>query len=271
MLATFFISPVVFAQETFRLKGYVIGDNQIEPGVDISVKNKKVSTTTDFKGTFIIDCVVGDTLIFENKYSRFAIEKYLVTDSLPVIVELVHKMELDEKGRQRLYGSVSRSNNFPMVCFNGTITGDQFWGAGYNFYPAPFFPDNSNLPVLNRVALGIACYSNGSNYYFFPNLGLNLRSYYNNLFHSNFGFSFMAPSVKLGTWISNESKIGFGYELGLSLLNFSFSNYSRFRNISFDVRYNNFLNNKGAFMVGLSIYKAFPDNDIPKFIKEAIK
>lgn len=271
LLFIIFISPIVTAQETFHLSGYVIGENQIQPGVNVSVKGTKVTVETDFKGKFRIECAIGDTLTFEKKYSLFVIEEYVIADSLPVIVKLEHKMELDQKGRRRLYGTVTSINTLPKVYFIGTINKDRFWGGGYNFWLRPLFPDNLDLPVLNRVALGFAVYSNGNDYCFFPNVGLNIRSYYHNPFNSRIDFSFLAPSVKLGPWISNESKAGFGYELALTLLNFSFSSASPFRNISMDVRYNNFLNNKGAFMVGICLNKAFPVNKIPKYIKEAIK
>ena len=271
LLFVIFIAPGLAAQSTFRLTGYVIGENQIQPNADVSVKSKKIAVLTDFRGKFSIECAIGDTITIEKKYSRFAAEKYVVADSLPVIVKLTYKMELDQKGRPRLYGSVTTSHDMPKVYFTGTIRGNQFWGAGYNFYLPPLFSDNRNLPVLNRVALGIAGYSNGNENYFFPNVGLNIRSYYNNLFHSNFGFSFLAPTVKLGGWVSNESKAGFGYELGLTLLNFSFPVRSPFRSVSCDVRYNNFVNNKGTLVIGLSLNKAFPVNEIPRFLKEAIK
>jgi hypothetical protein len=261
------------AQGTFRLTGYVIGDNKIQPYVNVSVKNKNISVTTNFNGKFKIECTLGDTVLIEKKYSRFVIEKYIITDSLPVIVKLINKLELDEKGRPKIYSSAMNSNFMPKVYIVGSLGRNRIWGAGYNLYPRPFFPDNPNIPVLNRISFGVSSYNAHDNFYFFPNMGLNIRNFYKDLFNSNVSFGFMVPSIKLGYWINSKPNPddGFGYELGLTLFNFSFYNKSPFKNISVDLRYNNFLNKDGALFLSLNFNKNLILNNIPKFINEAIQ
>lgn len=193
-----FNSYLTFSQNTFCIKGYVINESNIMPDVSVFMEKKNISTYTNFKGHFNIQCSIGDTLFFENKYSNYKIEKYCVKDSSLLIVKLIQNVKLDNRGRRILYAYAFKLRRKNTFSFSGSFTDRTIYSCGYSYYPNPFFPDEPFIPIMNNVSFGINISKYNESYYLFPNIGLSIRNYYKDIFDSNFSFSFFVPSVKVG-------------------------------------------------------------------------
>jgi hypothetical protein len=267
-------SNFTFGQDSLLIKGYVIANDRVQPDVQVSVAHKNKKVYTDFKGRFKIYCSINDTLIFEKKDSKLKIEKYVVKDHLPVIIELINEKSVNEKGRYTIYGSISEIGRMmPKISFAGSVIDKNIFSLRYNFFPYPFFPDKPYIPILNAVSFGLNLTKNNNSYYFFPNIGFYIKNSYQNIFDSGFSFSFLKPSVNIGYWINDlkVGKNGLGYELWISLFDFSFQ-FRRNKLFSIDLKYNynNYPTPHGSFMLGITYKETLVSNDIPKFIKKQI-
>jgi hypothetical protein len=266
-------SNLTFGQDLILIKGYVIAINRIQADVQVSVAQKKTSTFTDFKGRFKINCSIGDTLIFEKKYSDFKIEKYVVLDSLPIIIELINTQNVDKNGRYSVRGYTSKIGlEMPKFSIASSITDKNVFNFGYNFLPQPFFPDKPYIPILNNITLGANFIKNNNNYSIYPNVGFFIRNFYKSHYNSGFSFSFFATTVNIGYLINDFSfdKNRFGYELGLTMFDFTFRCCREHKHISVDLKYYNYITPNGTFMLSLTFKKVMKFNDIPKFIKKQI-
>ncbi len=263
-----FNSFLAFSQNTICIKGYVISETGIMPDVSVSIAKKNVSTYTIYKGRFRIQCSMGDTLIFENKYSNYKLEKYCVRDSSLLIIKLIQNVTLNSRGRSMAYGYAYKLNRKSTLSISGSISDKTIYGCGYSYFPEPFFPDEPFLPVMNNVSFGLNISNNNSSYYLFPNIGLSLRNNYRDIFDTNLSFSLSVPSVKVGYWIADfkTKRSGFGYEFGITLVNFNL----RRKNLTIELLYNSYLTANGTFILSLNLHSTSLYNRIPKFIKNQI-
>jgi len=273
ILCLFNNSVLSFCQDTIVVNGYVIDDTHILPEVLVSVAHKKTSTTTNFKGRFKIECVIGDTLVFELKYpSYYKIEKYLVKDNSLLIIRLIREIKFSKDGKHQLaYSLVEKINKKHSAHFSGSISDKHSFSAGTDYFPEPFFPDKNYIPIMNAISFGMDISKMTDEFYLFPNLGFYLRTNYEKAFGSNFSISFLAPSLKLGYYLRNfnNGNNGFGYELAIPIINFSFRNL-HYKNFTVDAKYNNYLSTNGTFMLGLHMNFYSKTNKIPPFIKKQI-
>jgi hypothetical protein len=264
-------SNIAFGQDSLLIKGYVVGINEIQPDVQVSVRHKN-ATTTDFKGRFKIYCSIGDTLIFEKKNSCLKIERYVVSDSLPLIIDLWPLETLSRYGDRRLCKfTYSEVRAMPKISIASSISDKNVFGLGYNFLPSIFFPDKPYIPILNSIIFGINISSNNNRFYFFPNVGFIVKNDYKNIFDSGICFLFPKPIVSVGYWIDGfkkSAKSGFGFEFGVSLLDFSINSYSTNKYFSVDLKYNTYLTRNGCFMLSLNFKKMMSYNKIPKYLKK---
>ncbi|MCK0130587.1 TonB-dependent receptor [Flavobacteriaceae bacterium F08102] len=116
----FFTCTMLFAQESFLLKGEVISktDNSPIPGVNIIIKGTAIGTSTDFDGKFEIKVKKGNELQFS--YVGYIAQTITVSDDLSLKVTLIEDDNtLDEvvvigygtSKKSHLTGSISKVVN----------------------------------------------------------------------------------------------------------------------------------------------------------------
>jgi hypothetical protein len=263
-------SNIAFGQDSLLIKGYVVGMHEIQPDVQVSVMHKNTTINTDFKGRFEIYCSIGDTLFFEKKNSKLIVEKYVVSDNLPLIIDLWPLEYISKSGAIRLHNyTYTKAIVMPKISVATSIFDKNVFSIEYNFLPKLFFPDKPYIPIFNNILLGVNLSNDNNKFYLFPNIGFFVKNYYT-IFDSGISFLFPKPVIKVGYWINElkSGKNGFGIELGVSLLDFSVHSSSDYDNFSADLKYNNYLTRNGCFMISINLKKEIRYNKIPKFLKK---